>query len=120
MAIFDPDAPPRVALVAETTEVVGFVALLAATAEWELENIAVAPQVRRAGVARTLIERAAGQARSAGAREIVLEVRESNLAARRLYESCGFRQTGLRPRYYSNPAESAVLYSLSLDVALPR
>ena len=43
-----------------------------------------------------------------------LEVRESNTAARTLYESLGFVQTGYRPRYYSQPEEAAVLMTAQL------
>lgn len=43
-----------------------------------------------------------------------LEVRESNLAARTLYESFGFAQNGYRPRYYSLPEEAAVLMEAKL------
>jgi ribosomal-protein-alanine N-acetyltransferase len=38
-----------------------------------------------------------------------LEVRESNAAARRLYESLGFEQVGERPAYYENPAETGIV-----------
>lgn len=42
---------------------------------------------------------------------VFLEVRESNMAARRLYEKLGFAETGRRRGYYANPPEDAVLYS---------
>ena len=45
----------------------------------------------------------------AGAREATLEVRLSNLAARRLYEKYGFRPVGIRPRYYSDDHEDALI-----------
>ena len=44
------------------------------------------------------------------ARTILLEVRESNSAARKLYEKCGFVQSGRRQRYYKQPEEDAILY----------
>ena len=43
------------------------------------------------------------------AREATLEVRLSNLAARRLYEKYGFRPVGIRPRYYSDNQEDALI-----------
>jgi len=52
-----------------------------------------------------------GQARQANSDAIFLEVRESNTGARRLYEEFGFRETGRRKAYYTNPSEDAVLYS---------
>jgi [ribosomal protein S18]-alanine N-acetyltransferase len=44
-----------------------------------------------------------------GAHEATLEVRLSNLPARRLYEKFGFRPVGLRPRYYSDNGEDALI-----------
>jgi ribosomal-protein-alanine N-acetyltransferase len=55
-----------------------------------------------------------------GARQATLEVRRSNLAARRLYERFGFELMGLRPRYYARPDEDAlVLWKGELDAADP-
>jgi ribosomal-protein-alanine N-acetyltransferase len=87
--------------------------------ECELENIAVAPGLRRKGAGTQLIQSLIAAARERGAHSIFLEVRESNNAARALYEKCGFANTGRRPRYYSSPEEEeeeedAVLYSLHL------
>ena len=48
-------------------------------------------------------------ARSRRAREATLEVRLSNLAARRLYEKYGFRPAGIRRRYYSDNNEDAII-----------
>jgi ribosomal-protein-alanine N-acetyltransferase len=53
-------------------------------------------------------------AMAAGAQAIFLEVRESNQAARRLYEKRGFLGVGRRPAYYSDPQEDAILYCFSL------
>ena len=53
-------------------------------------------------------------ARERKLQSIHLEVRESNNAARALYVKCGFASTGRRPKYYSNPEEDAVLYSIQL------
>jgi [ribosomal protein S18]-alanine N-acetyltransferase len=49
---------------------------------------------------------------SAGAKRVYLEVRPSNLAARALYGSLGFAETGVRPRYYGD--EDALLMTLDL------
>jgi ribosomal-protein-alanine N-acetyltransferase len=45
---------------------------------------------------------------------VFLEVRESNAAARRLYENLGFHENGRRKAYYAEPSEDAVLYSKTL------
>lgn len=73
--------------------------------EWELLNIAVAPEFRRRGVARELLA-----ALPAG--RIFIEVRASNAAARALYESAGFRQVGVRRRYYHSPVEDGIVMEL--------
>jgi [ribosomal protein S18]-alanine N-acetyltransferase len=93
-------------------ELCGFVCAQAVAGEWEIENVVVAAGFLRRGIAdelmRTLIQRAKNSVASA----ILLEVRESNLAARGLYEKQGFREVGRRPAYYRDPAEDAILYTL--------
>lgn len=115
-AIFHQDAPPRIALVAEDSEhkLSGFLVARIAGDECELENIVVAERRSRQGIGSTLLQELCDAARSGGVRRIFLEVRESNLAARRLYEKCGFTQDGQRAAYYSDPVEPAMLYSLQL------
>jgi len=54
------------------------------------------------------------QARQTNSDAVFLEVRESNTAARRLYQKLGFEETGRRKSYYSNPVEDAVLYTRHL------
>lgn len=102
-----------VVLVAEEAgQLCGFVCAKAVAGEWEIENVVVAAEFLRHGIAnelvRELIQRAAGEAASA----ILLEVRESNLPARRLYEKHGFREMGRRRVYYRDPVEDAILYAL--------
>lgn len=111
------EAPRRIALVAESRQsssVAGFVIARIASDDCELENIVVAPHKQRRGVATELIQALATAARNQNATRIYLEVRESNAAARALYESCGFAITGRRPAYYNNPVEDALLYALPL------
>jgi len=75
-------------------------------------TIAVRPERRRRGFARTLVEVALAAPASAGARRVYLEVRPSNAGARALYGSLGFVETGLRPAYYGD--EDALLMTLDL------
>jgi ribosomal-protein-alanine N-acetyltransferase len=70
--------------------------------EAELLNLAVRPEARRRGLGRALLALLAG-------RKVWLEVRESNQAAIRFYESQGFRVYGRRRQYYRQPVEDAVL-----------
>lgn len=83
--------------------------------EWELENIAVAPNFRRKGLATQLFTALLAKAREANSELVFLEVRASNHAARAAYTSLGFREVGCRTSYYANPQEDAVLYRLVLN-----
>ncbi len=78
----------------------GAIVLVAAGDDFDVGNIAVPQDVRRAGVGRALIAWAAETARSAGRERIVLEVAADNAPAQTLYERQGFRQIGLRKGYY--------------------
>jgi len=115
-AIFRQDPPPRIAFVAEDSQrkLSGFLVARIAGDESELENIVVTDRRARQGIGSTLVQELCHAARSRGVHRIFLEVRESNRAARALYESCGFTLNGQRAAYYSDPVEPAMLYSLQL------
>ncbi len=87
----------------------GFLVARHIHSEWELENVVVAPAARRKGVGRRLLEALLDRAAQTNG-SVFLEVRESNIAARKLYEKAGFCETGRRKSYYVNPPEDAVLY----------
>ena len=72
-------------------------------------TFAVHPAWRRQRVGERLLLSMLDLAVDAGAREATLEVRLSNLPARRLYEKFGFRPVGLRPRYYGDNNEDALI-----------
>lgn len=113
-AIFQPSAPSRLCLVAEGGALQGFLVAQTAGPEWELENIVVAPAARRQGVGTQLLRRLLQAARQRHAPAVLLEVRASNATARALYGSCGFIEMGVRPGYYQQPQEDAVIYSCNL------
>lgn len=77
--------------------------------EAHVTTFAVDPRWRRRGVGEYLILSLLDLALARRAREATLEVRVSNVAARRLYEKYGFRPVGLRPRYYSDDGEDALI-----------
>lgn len=79
----------------------------------ELLRIAVAPEARRAGVARRLLRHSETRLAAMGVAELDLEVRLSNADARSLYEAEGWRRAGLRKGYYRD-GEDAVLYAKAL------
>lgn len=85
--------------------VVGYMGLQIFCGEGYVTNVAVLPDFRRMGIAKKLIEHQIQNEMSF----ITLEVRESNLPAIKLYESCGFENVGIRPKFYSNPTENAII-----------
>jgi [ribosomal protein S18]-alanine N-acetyltransferase len=93
--------------------IVGFCSFWRVLDEVHINNLAVLPEHRRAGVATTLLQRVIDDAGGLGAERMILEVRRSNNAALRLYEGLGFAVTGVRTRYYSNPPEDALVLSRS-------
>ena len=68
--------------------------------EAELLTLAVDPQARRGGMGQRLVTQFLTASRAKGAESVFLEVAATNVAARALYEKCGFVQTGLRRAYY--------------------
>jgi len=91
-----------------------FLAARSILKQCELENVVVDPVYRRRGVAKVLLSALLARAVQIGCEEILLEVRSSNEAARRLYSSSGFMEAGRRAAYYRDPQEDAVLYRISL------
>lgn len=92
----------------------GYVSVYHLGAEVEIINIAVAPALRRQGVGALLLRRVRAEAESSGAERIILEVRRSNAPAIALYASQGFIQAGVRPGYYPDTGEDALVYVLHL------
>jgi len=114
-AVFSEGAPQRIALVVDEIGIIqGFIVGRAVRGEWEIENLIVASAARRKGMGLELLRRFIELAGAEGAQAIFLEVRESNRAARALYEKCGFVEAGSRLRYYRNPDDDAVIYRLAL------
>ncbi len=77
--------------------------------EGHILDLAVRPEFRRRGVAKRLVRHMLGKLYLCGCKEVFLEVRASNMAARNLYESLGFRMAGLRRGYYIRPKEDAAI-----------
>jgi len=72
-------------------------------------NVATAPEFRRRGYGRTLMLEAEAAGRPRGAALATLEVRKSNEPALNLYRSLGYKQVGVRPRYYADDNEDAIV-----------
>ena len=107
----------RIALVAvEPTSctVRGFAVASLLPPQAELETIAVAAANRRQGLGQKLFRSLAAKLQAAGVSELLLEVRASNRPALAFYQTLGFVRTGLRPGYYTDPIEDALLMRLPL------
>lgn len=89
--------------------VVGFVGTWIVLDESHITNIAVHPTYRKQGIASKLIEELLDYCKSQGCIACTLEVRSSNIAAKSLYEKHGFKQDGIRKRYYEDNNEDAIL-----------
>jgi len=91
----------------------GFIVGRAEGVEWEIENIAIVGPARRRGLGTRLLGQFLDLARARGAESVFLEVRESNHAARLLYEKWSFTESGRRKGYYAGPKEDAILYRIT-------
>jgi [ribosomal protein S18]-alanine N-acetyltransferase len=123
LKLFSPDDPKaqpevepqiktqsRTALVVEQSgSVVGFIVARQVADEWEIENIAVTGSARRCGLGSRLVGEFLDLVRGRRGKAVFLEVRESNQAARSLYEKWAFLEVGRRKMYYQGPAEDALV-----------
>lgn len=91
------------------SEVIGYGGIWMMVDEAHITTFAIDPRWRRRGVGEHLLVAILDLSVARGAREATLEVRISNIAARRLYEKYGFRPVGLRPRYYTDDGEDALI-----------
>jgi ribosomal-protein-alanine N-acetyltransferase len=93
----------------EAREVVGFCSFWRVVDELHINNLAVVPRERRAGIASALLHRVLTEGARMGAVRATLEVRKSNEPARLLYERMGFAVAGVRRAYYTKPVEDAII-----------
>jgi [ribosomal protein S18]-alanine N-acetyltransferase len=109
MFVLELSKPTGICLAAEEEggELLGYLVCSRYDQVWHLMNVAVAPERRRAGVASGLIGRLLEEA--GGVLPFTLEVRVSNRAAIAMYERLGFRSAGVRPRYYQDNGEDALI-----------
>ena len=96
----------------EDGALLGYAVLSTVLDEGNLDNIAVAPEARRRGVADALLDVLTGFGRENLA-ALMLEVRASNAPAIALYEKHGFAAVGRRKNYYDAPREDAILMTLT-------
>jgi ribosomal-protein-alanine N-acetyltransferase len=108
MFVLELSKPSGICLAATADdELLGYLVCSRYDQVWHLMNVAVAPEQRRLGVASRLIERLFEEGR--GQLPFTLEVRTSNRQAIAMYERFGFRSAGVRPRYYHDNNEDALI-----------
>jgi ribosomal-protein-alanine N-acetyltransferase len=95
--------------------VAGFCAFWHVFDEIHINNVALRPALRGHGLGTALMHHVFTEARRLGATRATLEVRASNVAARRLYERLGFYVSGTRRNYYTNPVEDALILWMDFD-----
>jgi [ribosomal protein S18]-alanine N-acetyltransferase len=89
--------------------VIGYAIFWTVLDQSELGNVAVTGSWRGRGIGQRLVAAVLDRAEQRGVREVFLEVRPSNTAARSLYERFGFAPVGRRRNYYQEPAEDALV-----------
>jgi len=92
----------------------GFVIFWVVHDELHVLNVATAPEHRGRGVARLVLQAALDHGRRKRCTLATLEVRRSNGAALGLYRDFGFRPVGIRPNYYIDEGEDAIVMVLDL------
>lgn len=92
--------------------IVGMIVVWLILDEAHVATLAVHPDYRRRGIGQRLLANALLGAQKEGATLSYLEVRRTNSAAQALYERFGFQVDGVRPRYYVDNGEDAILMSL--------
>ncbi len=108
MFVLELSKPSGICLAAsDGDELLGYLVCSRYDQVWHLMNVAVAPERRRAGIARGLIAKLVEEA--GGRLPFTLEVRVSNRPAIAMYERLGFHTAGVRPRYYQDNGEDALI-----------
>ncbi len=113
MFVLELSKPSGICLAAELAEpkldrdLAGYMICSRYDTVWHVMNVAVDPDRRRRGIASALIGALLERVEPDG--QLTLEVRRSNAGAITLYESFGFRSAGVRPRYYQDNHEDAII-----------
>lgn len=92
-------------------EVAGYCGLWTVFGEGNITNMAVSSQYRRQGIAEALMQEMERRGQQKEVTIFFLEVRESNKAARALYQKMGYEQIGVRRHFYEKPPEDAIIMS---------
>lgn len=109
------DQPNTICLIAEKAgRMAGYMLVYKAADEAEIARIAVVEELKRQGVASSLMKDLLLRCREQGVEKVLLDVRESNAAARAFYGKTGFHEDGIRQHFYEDPQEDGILMSLAV------
>lgn len=107
-------ADNRSYVVAETGVLIGYGGVMVIGEEAHVTNLLVDPQRRRQGIGRRIMTKLIRDAVAMGARQLTLEVRGDNEAARRLYHRFGLSPVGIRPGYYQGE-DALIMWAHDID-----
>ena len=96
-------------------KIIGYAGFWLVAGEAQVTRVAVQEELRGLGLGTRLTAAMVNKAWELGAEAVTLEVRESNLAAQKAYLTCGFASEGIRPNYYEDNHENAVIMWLYKD-----
>ncbi len=101
----------------ENDRVAGYAICYTASDEADITNVAVAEEFRRSNYGMNLVAHLIIRGGKRGVKRFYLEVRQSNEAAKKMYDKLGFTKLGIRKNYYDKPVEDAVLMGYVLRSA---
>ncbi len=104
----------RIIIWKEGEEILGHCVLFRVMDEGEITSFSVRKELRGRGIGKAFLSQLLIYLRSDGAKIAYLDVRESNTAARALYQKCGFSEIGRRKRFYQKPVEDAIGMGIEL------
>lgn len=91
----------------EDSEIVGYMGIWIIFEQAQLTNLAVNKKYQGKGYGRNLLEMGISLCQEAGCEIMTLEVRQSNVVAKSLYQSCGFEKVSVKKDYYQDNHEDA-------------
>ena len=95
-------------------EIIGYICGWKINNEFEITNLGIKKKFQREGFGEILVKYLIKKVKAENYKTFILEVRENNFAAQKLYKKIGFEIIGIRKEYYHNPKENAVVMRLRL------
>lgn len=114
---FNPDLLGNCYVIEESKQLIGFIICIVVMDECSIVNVAIRPELQSLGYGKQLLGSTLSALKAEGINLFFLDVRVSNLKAKKLYESFGFYPIAVRKDYYSEPDEDAIVMFCDLDAA---